>query len=70
MLGSNIEFCALEESLGRNASPVQAGTTGTLQFNTGNFPSKLAGTDCRSIARRATPDDNEIILVVCTHLNL
>ena len=65
MLGRFFEQVrGMQQSLGRNAAYVQAGTAKRATFfNAGNFKAKLCGADGANItARTATDHDNVVVL--------
>jgi hypothetical protein len=61
------EFSALEECLGGDTTPIEAGAPGAFLFNTGDFFAELPGADSSSITGGATTDYNEIILGLIGH---
>jgi hypothetical protein len=56
-----VEVSIFEEGFGRNATPVEAGSAGTLHFDTGDFFSKLASADGCDVSARATTDNDKIV---------
>ncbi|MFT4547296.1 MAG: hypothetical protein ACI9MB_001242, partial [Verrucomicrobiales bacterium] len=56
-----VELGVAQQGFGRDAAPVEAGATGTVHLDTGDFFPELGGADCPDISCRATTDDDEIV---------
>ena len=61
MRESVVELCIFEKSLGRDATPVEAGAPGPVVLDAGYFLSKLSGADCSDVSAGAATNDNEIV---------
>ncbi len=53
---------ALEQRLGRDAAPVEAGAAGAFHLDAHHFFPELGRADRSDITRRAATDDNEIVV--------
>jgi hypothetical protein len=63
---SNVHVRGVEQSLGRNATNVEAGAAeGAALLDAGHLHAQLTGLDGSNVATRATADDNEILLIGC-----
>jgi hypothetical protein len=67
LLQRAVKLGALEQRLGRNAAPVQAGAAGALELDARDFLAELTGANGTRIARRATADDDEIVFRSFSH---
>ena len=56
-----VELGGLEQGLGRDAAPVEAGATGAVGFDAGDFFTELGGANGGDVAGRAAPNDNQIV---------
>ena len=56
-----IEFGVLEQGLGWNAAPVQAGATGAFLLDDSNTLAELGGADRADISGGAAADDDEVV---------
>ena len=56
-----VELGIFEERLGRDTTPVEAGATGAIVLDTGDFFSELGGADCSDISAGAATNDNKIV---------
>jgi hypothetical protein len=61
MLELVVKVGVFEESLGRDTSPVEAGSAGAFHFDAGDFFTKLAGANRGDVASRASSDDDKIV---------
>ena len=58
------EFAVFEQSLGRNASPVQACSAEVFFFDAEDALFELPRTDRRRIPRRTAADDDDVVLII------
>jgi hypothetical protein len=63
------ELGALEQCLGGDTTPIEAGASGAFLFDAGDFFAELPGANSSSITGGATTDYNEIILGLIGHNN-
>ena len=56
-----IEFGILEQGLGRNAAPVQAGASGAFLLDNSDALAELGGADRANISGGAAADDDEVV---------
>jgi hypothetical protein len=56
-----VQFGVFQQCLGRDASPVQAGASGAICLNAGNFFSELGGTDPGNVAGRSASNNNQVV---------
>ncbi len=56
-----VEVGVFEKGFGWNTSPVEAGSTGALHLDAGDFLSELTGANRGDVASRASSDDDKIV---------
>ncbi len=60
-----IQFGVFQECFGGDTSPVEAGATGAVVFDTGDFFTELSSANGSDVARRPAADDDEVVVHVC-----